>query len=148
MGRCGAALSLALEGNIGTGGDTGDRGGGGGSGRIWGAMGGGGAGCGISGCELMAAVILIGIAVGGTPKPRAPESWEGEHEGSPRARDAQAHSTFSAAGKGGTPKLIPGSRGRIGVTQARPTFPGARKGHTKAYPSSHSGETPGSLQYF
>lgn len=97
-------------------------------------MGGGGAGCSISACELMAVIILIGIAVGGTPKPRAPESWEGGHEGSPRARDAQAHSTFSAAGKGGTPKLIPGSRGWIGVTQARPTFPGARKGHTKAYP--------------
>lgn len=111
MGRCGAALSLALEGNIGTGGTRGTEGTAGGAGGFGVRWEGGGAGRSIPGCELMAVIILIGSAVGNTPKPRAPGSWEGGHKGSPRVRDTQAHPTFPGAGMGGTPKLTPGARG-------------------------------------
>lgn len=109
MGRCGATLRLALEGNIGIGGGTRGtegaagpegRGGAGGAGGFGVRWKGGGASWSIPGCELMSIIILIITAVGGTPNPRAPGSWEGGYKGCPWVRDTQACATFPGAGFG------------------------------------------------
>lgn len=108
-GGAGPPCGWLWRGNIGIGGGTrgtegaagpAGRGGAGGAGGFGVRWKGGGASWSIPGCELMSIIILIITAVGGTPNPRSPGSWEGGYKGCPWVRDTQACATFPGAGIG------------------------------------------------